>query len=356
MPSSTSNFERHVPDLPWRGLLVAVVVVTAGISLAWELTTRAWGYRPTLNDTPTLWAHARSNVWGDSIVIIGDSRPLFDLDLDELQQGLGSRPIQLANAGSCAYPILEDLANDKAFHGTVICSITPGLWFAPAGPPIRTSEQALAAYHKGTFAQKVSGLLGALLETQLACLKEDDLTLDALLRKVHIRDRPGALLPPQFPPYFSTMDFDRRTRMAEACAVPGALQTRVKTGWLPLFHPPPPPTYVPRDVFLADVQKAIARRFTDTAAAVEKLRSRGGKIVFVRFPMTSELKKLEDAATPRAGPWDHLLAATRAPGIYFEDYPELAGFQCPEWSHLSAADSVVFTHRLIPHLRQALGN
>jgi hypothetical protein len=79
-------------------------------------------------------------------------------------------------------------------------------------------------------------------------------------------------------------------------------------------------------------------------------------VVFVRFPVTGELKKLEDAATPREGPWDHLLAATRAPGIYFEDYPELAGFQCPEWSHLSAPDSVIFTHRLIPHLRQALGN
>jgi hypothetical protein len=50
-----------------------------------------------------------------------------------------------------------------------------------------------------------------------------------------------------------------------------------------------------------------------------------------------------------------LLQATGAPGIYFEDFPELAGFNCPEWSHLSAGDSVEFSKRLVPHLRAALG-
>jgi hypothetical protein len=30
------------------------------------------------------------------------------------------------------------------------------------------------------------------------------------------------------------------------------------------------------------------------------------------------------------------------------------GFNCPEWSHLSAGDSVEFSKRLVPHLRKAL--
>jgi hypothetical protein len=45
---------------------------------------------------------------------------------------------------------------------------------------------------------------------------------------------------------------------------------------------------------------------------------------------------------------------THAPGIYYSDFPELSGFNCPEWSHLSAGDSVEFTKRLVPHLREAL--
>ncbi|MGZ5025033.1 MAG: hypothetical protein ACXWBS_09225, partial [Chthoniobacterales bacterium] len=65
--------------------------------------------------------------------------------------------------------------------------------------------------------------------------------------------------------------------------------------------------------------------------------------------------ELEDKATPRDGMWERLLKETSAPGIYFEDFAELATFNCPEWSHLSADDSVEFTRRLVPHLRTALG-
>lgn len=42
------------------------------------------------------------------------------------------------------------------------------------------------------------------------------------------------------------------------------------------------------------------------------------------------------------------------PGIHFEDFRELASFECPEWSHLSAGNAVEFTRRLVPHLRTAL--
>lgn len=121
------------------------------------------------------------------------------------------------------------------------------------------------------------------------------------------------------------------------------------------FTPPPPPTYIPREAFEQRIGEAIETRFRDATAAVDRLRRRGGKIVFVRFPVSGELKAFEDKATPRTGIWDRLLRETQAPGIYFEDFPELASFTCPEWSHLSAGDSIEFTKRLVPHLRTALG-
>ncbi len=109
------------------------------------------------------------------------------------------------------------------------------------------------------------------------------------------------------------------------------------------------------EVIAERTRQAIEARFRDTNAAVEKLRRRGGQIVFVRFPVSGELKAFEDTSTPRTGIWDRLLRETGVPGIYFEDFPELASFTCPEWSHLSAGDSVEFTKRLVPHLRTALG-
>ena len=144
--------------------------------------------------------------------------------------------------------------------------------------------------------------------------------------------------------------------MWEKCAEPGSeLAKQIQQIWIPLFTPPPPPSYVPKDVFMAKMKEGIGKRFADVTAAVEKIRARGGKIVFVRFPNSGGLKELEDKLTPRQQNWDPLLQMTHAPGIYYSDYPELSDFDCPEWSHLTAGDSVEFSKRLIPHLRKALG-
>ena len=82
---------------------------------------------------------------------------------------------------------------------------------------------------------------------------------------------------------------------------------------------------------------ALARRFKLSGPGLQK-----------------RLKKLEDRETPRTGIWDRVIMDTGAPGIYYEDVPELSSFTCPEWSHLSASDSVEFSKRLAPHLRKAL--
>jgi hypothetical protein len=378
MPSSTSNFnrklrlprlffaepseivpreyERPIPPLPWRGITVIVALVVIAAAIGWEIYCRAIGYGPTLNDNQDLWTMARRRVQPESLVIVGDSRGWFDVDLDEMQKGLGKRPVQLALAGSCAYPVLVNLANDESFHGTIICSVVPSLFLAPPGsPPMDRSEKAVRRSHTQTPAQRASQHLAMPLEEHVAFLKQEDLTLDQLLNRLPIPNRPGALVPPRLPPYFCTVDRERRARMIEECARPGSeLAKRIQQIWIPLFTPPPPPTYIPKDAFGKMMGQAIEQRFRDIASAVQKLRARGGKIVFVHFPHSGELKKLEDRNTPRAGVWDRVIRDTGAPGIYNEDFPELSGFACPEWSHLSAGDSVEFSKRLVPHLRQAL--
>jgi hypothetical protein len=192
------------------------------------------------------------------------------------------------------------------------------------------------------------------LEEHVAFLKQEELTLDEFLKRLPIPNRPYAQVPPRLPPYFGTLDRERRARMIEECARPGKLQSTIQQIWLPLFTPPPPTSYIPKDVFMAKMKQAVEQRFHDVVAAVQKLRARGGRIVFVRLPYSGGLKALEDRDTPRAQTWDPLLKGTAAPGIYYEDYPELNGFNCPEWSHLSAGDSVEFSRRLVPHLRTAL--
>jgi hypothetical protein len=353
--TSSSDFVRPIPSLPWRGITVIVVLIVFAAAAAWEIYVRSIGYGPTLNPTEDLWAQARRAVKPESIVIIGDSRGWFDLDLDELEKGLGKRPVQLAMGGGCAYPVLADLVNDERFHGTIICSFVPRLFFAPPGsPPMERSGKAVRRYHTETWAQRASQYLAMPLEENVAFLKQEDLSTEGLLKQLPIPDRPNAQVPPNLPPYFGSLDRERRARMIERCAQPGELQSRIQRRWLRLFSPPPPPSFIPIDAFMATMKKAQEDRFVDTTKAVEKLRARGGKIVFVRLPLSGELKTQEDRISPRSQLWERLLKDTKAPGIYFEDYPELSTFTCPEWSHLSAGDSVEFSKRLVPHLRAAL--
>ena len=89
-------------------------------------------------------------------------------------------------------------------------------------------------------------------------------------------------------------------------------------------------------------------------ADLDKIEARGGRVIFVRCPSTGELREIEKSMWPRVDFWNRLLTQTGVPGIYFEDYPELSGFTCPEWSHLSAADAVIFTDALIPIVQAKL--
>ncbi|MBI2510797.1 MAG: hypothetical protein HYV96_02360 [Opitutae bacterium] len=359
MPSSTSNsefdFARVVPSVPWKAVLAAVVALTATAAVGWEYYARRHGYSPSLNDTPDLWAQTREKVQPNSLVLVGTSRMLFDADLDVLEKAFGQRPVQLALAGSSPFPVLEDLAKNESFHGTVIVDIVPAMFLAPAGPPMEVSQKALKRKHEWNLAQRWSHQLGMLLEERLAFLKQEDLTLGQLLQRVPIPDRADAAIGPALPPYFYTVDRDRRGRMFDEAAVVGSpLQQRVAHGWLPLFTLPPPPKFIPADKFGAMMGQAIEQRFEDTQKHVAALRARGARVVFVRLPVDPILNEKEEKIVPLAAGWGRLVAENGVPAINFADHAELAAFKLPEWSHLSAPDSVEFTQCLVPHLREAV--
>lgn len=358
MHSSTSNsdFTRTIPSLPWRRVLLAVALLSATATVAWEFRARAAGYAPTLNDTADLWSEARSRVRPDSLVLLGTSRMLFDLDLDVLEVGLGQRPTQLALVGSSPFPILADLAADESFRGTVLLDIVPAMYLAPTGsPPVAASEAALRRYRTWNHAQRWSHQLGVRLEGQVAFLRQEDLTLAKLIERLPIPNRAGALVPPKFPDYFYSLDRERRARMVPEAAIVGRpLQQSIANTWLPLFTPPPPPTFIPAEKFRQMMGADLEARFARTREHIARIQARGGKVVFLRLPVSGPLAEREEQLAPRAVTWDRLVRENGVPAIHFAEHPELNAFDCPEWSHLSAEDSIAFSRLLVPHLQRAL--
>ncbi|QPJ62791.1 MAG: hypothetical protein G3M70_13255 [Candidatus Nitronauta litoralis] len=359
MPSSTSSFktyklERIVPQKHWVLLAMVTVGLTSMLVLGWEMMVWTKGYRPTLNDTEDLWASRRALVDKDPgrTVLIGSSRMLFDFDMDVYEKEFGERPLQLSTVGTNPGPYLEDLANHSEYHGTVIVGVVPSLFFAPGGPPVKSPNNHLRRYREWSPTQRAGHQLAMILENRFAFLNQDDLTLNKLLLELKIPNREGIKTPPELPPYFHEINEERQAGMTQLAATDQSLQHRIQQIWLPLFTPPPKEKGVSHEEHMENVKKNTDKILEDTRSRVEKIRTKGGRVIFVRLPSTGELRTIENKYTPREDYWDRLLEKTGAPGIHFEDYEELSGFDCPEWSHLSRKDATEFTKRFTKLLKQ----
>ena len=96
----------------------------------------------------------------------------------------------------------------------------------------------------------------------------------------------------------------------------------------------------------------MAKGHARAKTAVEKIRSRGGEVVFVRPPSAPELRVNEEAQVPKAKGWDHLLRNTRSVGVHADDLTQAQNLTLPEWSHLNRACATVFTDAYVRRLSE----
>lgn len=350
MLSSTSSSEvpfRPVPERNWPRIFAAALVAALVLLAAWEWWARARGYAKHFADTAAHWARERRKVEPDSLVAIGSSRILFDLDLEVVAEAFGRKPIQLGRVGTSPRPMLSDLARDRDFRGTVLCGVTPSLFFAPGGPPVDRGNAFVKDWRREPLSTRSGQLLGMFLEARLA-LRNEDLALRQLLHAVPLPVRSGAIPFPPEVPYFGETREDRSIRMIPRMERDFLFQDEVRDVWRQIMASIPVP---PPEVALAGRDAVVAA----VAADVKTIRERGGKVIFLCFPSTGAFLEYERKNQPRTGYWDRLLAETGAPGIHFEDHPSLSGFDCPEWSHLTSADATRYTQALVPLLAPLLG-
>lgn len=107
--------------------MATVLLVILLLVLADLVFPRDRLYDSSVTDDVALWINERSRLYGAgrrSVVLIGASRIQVGVDLDTFALKTGIRPVQLAINGNSPLPVLENLAQDVDFSGTVICSIT----------------------------------------------------------------------------------------------------------------------------------------------------------------------------------------------------------------------------------------
>jgi len=190
MPSSIFDSDiRVVPEQRWGMILVLVVIIQIACVASWESFWRAHYFVPDdYEDTPALWQMQRERATGGATVLIGSSRMWQDVDLTAWERATGARPIQLAIAGKNPRPVLRELAADAAFHGLVVCEVTPYLFFVQ---PEAVTADFMHRGHAQTLSQRASNRLGMMLERWFAFI-DNETRISTLWKRAPFALRTGA--------------------------------------------------------------------------------------------------------------------------------------------------------------------
>jgi len=306
----------------------------------WEAYWRSEGSVPSYRNDEGLWSIQRrriDNGEGDKTVIAGSSRMLFNTQLDVWETETGERPIQLALEGTSPVSLLEDLADDPDFTGTLVVGVAPGLFFS--GFEYRGS--AFKRYKTESPTQWLGKQISMLVEPYLA-FYHFDYSLFTVIKRQAFPEREG---------YDFEMDVrrlatygkDRNARMWAKVENDPDYAELAKEIWADGFVPVEERDEEWLKNSLDKRNKQIERAVT----ATKKLQDKGVEVIFVRSPAEGHYAISEPMYNPRAETWDVLIERTDGLGIHWMDHEELQGYWLPEWSHMSGSEADRFTKALV---------
>jgi hypothetical protein len=331
--------ERDIPNQPWGAIALVVMVLVLLLTSLWEWKMRTLELVPgDLGESYDRWAELRRQVDKRNVpvVIIGDSRILFDSDLDRATQLIGVRPLQLAIAGGSGLPILEDIAGDPHFKGLAIVGMAETAYFDLQLTGVRP-QKALELSRWESPSKRESFLIQRALSHGLVML-DDNYQLSTLIFRLDHDWRPGVRDPRDAIWKAQETGVGGQTWLWRRLEHDRRLSEHMRNVWHQFF---------PSQPLDGQTINAVLVR---TKEAVDKIRAHGGDVVFVRPPSAPDLRVIEDKHVPRAKVWDALLAYTHGNGVHIDDLPSVRNLTLPESSHLSRACATVFTDAYLREL------
>lgn len=332
MPLSTSNSDLRPAALI--ALLVTILLLSG-----WEWYWRDNGAIPSYRNSAGLWAIQRHRIndgEGDRTVLAGSSRMFFNTQLDVWEHESGERPIQLALEGTSPVTLMEELADDPDFTGTLYVGVAPDMMFT--GFEFR--GEAFKHFREGSPSKWLGQRVSMLVEPYLASYHFDYALFTVIKRQAW----------PARADVFVEMDVrrlatyskDRNARMYHLVETDETYAQIVKDGWAQ-FHEPI------EDLDEEKLNELLENRGTQIERAVtatQRLQDRGVDVIFIRNPSEGFYAMSDPMYHPREETWDVLIEKTGALGIHWMDHEELQGYWLPEWSHLSASEADRYTEAL----------
>ena len=327
---------RDVPKQPWGSILAAVAVALVVGVAALEVNARRIDlHAGDLDNSEVAWVKERVRSESAGVAIVGDSRILFDTDLDRFAALTGARPVQLAIHGTSPLTLLEDAASNPNFKGLLIVGLSDTMFFQPMdgyGEYVR---------RRGDFTSP-SGRIGIeidhMLQRRLAFLDTNH-RLSIVAHRLDPDFRPGVEGPKHNIWKVQEVGEQRQTWLWPRVEYDPFYRDRSRWAWKGFKEEW---KYTPQ---------LMAKGHARAKIAVETIRARGGEVVFVRPPSAPQLRVNEEAQVPRAKGWDRLLANTQSAGVHMDDLPaSVQNLTLPEWSHLNRKCATVFTDAYVRRL------
>ncbi|MCA1779146.1 MAG: hypothetical protein LC637_07140 [Xanthomonadaceae bacterium] len=315
--------------------LAIALVTAAGLVAGWEWVWRERGYSPQLSDDKDLWARFRQRASTlppeRTLTVIGASRIQLGWSSATFEQAMpGWQSVSLAINGHYPLAVLDDLAEDPRFAGTMLVSIDArGLSRALAD-----MSQVYVRHFRRNFGPQ-RRLERALLDPLQQHLITADARFNLVRRAAGLVDghRPYRPYTRLLPDRTIEADFSTPDLPALRAGFVGNLENYLNN------NPPPDP-----DTWFSQLEPVFA--------AVQRIRQRGGEVVFVRMPTSGHYHRLFEKHYPRQRYWNRFSAAVDAPTIHFEDWPTLRSIDLPDDSHVDHSNRATITLALVKALQQ----
>ena len=313
--------------------LTALLVFVTSLG-AIETLARARGYDPMVRDTRELWCYHReraSKAGRNALVLIGASRMQNGMVPEVLGcQFPDNEVAMLALSGHDTRAILDNLAADETFTGTIICSMT-ALWLEG-----EYFWQTLTPYidyyeHDWSLGVRLSTRVHMRLQERLALLHEG-------FSFAAFQDRLSGKS-------YQNFTYSRASRFREVHWAKAEDLMRKKARANAIY----------RDTFETKPFPApdeMLERYARVERTVQQLHAKGCRVVFVRLPSSGEVWELEQQYTPKHLYWDRFAELTQAETYHFKDFTALRDFECSDNTHLDYGDAVLFTRAFVDVLRE----
>lgn len=289
-----------------------------------------------------LWADWRGEIddlTAKDVVILGSSRGHFDINIHVWDSITGRKPIMLAYPGSSPYHTIEDVIEKSEFKGLLVISTAPGLFYTMKGSwGANRGKTLVNHYYDRTYAQIFSNEVYKLIDPHFHYLQGSDRNLSVLMDRIPLPKRDSVHSSPIWPPMVQ-MDKYRNIRMIPQMETDTVLQKKQTDIW---YNPNPKNRF-------ADSIDVVLGHYVDL---VKKFKAKGGKVAFIRPPVTDYYLDTETELYPREKYWNRMIKESKSPGYHYMDYDESRSMIPPEWSHLNRRDADIYTKLIVKLLQE----